>query len=116
MSRRETKFYLKALAIALFLIVLFGYAVFEVWNYATGPKITITYPESNSAVTESLIEITGQAKNIKAITLNNRPIVIDREGNFSEPFLLSYGYNVLVLRAEDRFGKVDEKVLELVYK
>ncbi len=116
MSRRETKFYLKALVIILFLICLFGYGAFEIWNYATGPKIILTSPANGSSVSESLISIDGQGKNIKEITLNNRPILMDETGKFSEKILLSYGYNVLELKAEDRFGKTTEQKLQIVYK
>ncbi len=116
MSRRETKFYLKAIGITLFLIALFGYGIFEVWNYATGPKIIIASPANGSAVSESLISIDGQGRNTKEITLNDRPIVVDEQGNFSEKILLSYGYNVLELKAKDRFGKKTEQQLQIVYK
>jgi len=116
MSRRETKFYLKAILITVFLIALFGYGIFEIRNYATGPKITISSPANGSAVSESLITIEGQAKNSKIITLNDRPIVLDEAGNFSEKILLSYGYNVLELKAEDKFSKKTEQKLQLVYK
>lgn len=116
MSRRETKFYLKTITIVLFLVVLFGYGIFEIWNYATGPKITVASPPNGSAVSESLITIDGQGKNTKEITLDDRPIVVDEQGNFSEKILLSYGYNVLKLKAEDRFGKKTEQELQIVYK
>ncbi len=116
MSRRETKFYLKTIIISLFLICLFGYGAFEIWAYATGPKIIVTSPPNGAAVSESLISIDGQGKNTKEITLNDRPIVVDEAGNFSEKILLSYGYNVLELRAEDRFGKKTEQELQIVYK
>jgi hypothetical protein len=116
MSRRETKFYLRAIIISLFLICLFGYGAFEVWNYATGPEIVVSSPANGVAVSESLISIDGQGKNTQEITLNGRPIVVDEAGNFSEKILLSYGYNVLELRAEDRFGKMTEQQLQIVYK
>lgn len=116
MSRRETKFYLKAIVITLFLICLFGYGVFEIWDYATGPKIILSSPTNGSAVSESLISIAGQGKNTKEITLNGRPIVTDEAGNFNEKILLSYGYNVLELTAHDRFGKQTEQELQIVYK
>jgi hypothetical protein len=116
MSRRETKFYLKAITIGLFLFLLIGYGIFEIWNYATGPKIIVHFPTNGTAVAESLITINGGSKNTKLITLNNRPIVIDRDGNFSEKILLAYGYNELVLKAEDRFGKKTETSLKIVYK
>ena len=116
MSRRETKFYLKAIIIVLFLICLFGYGAFEVWAYACGPKITVSSPANGAVVSESLISIDGQGKNTKAITLNDRPILVDEKGNFSEKILLSYGYNVLELKAEDRFGKKTQQELQIVYK
>lgn len=116
MSRGQTKFYLKAVVIILFLICLFGYGAYEIWNYATGPKIIVTSPADGVAVSESLISIEGQVKNTKQITLDDRPIVVDEAGNFSEKILLSYGYNVLELKAEDRFGKKTEQELQIVYK
>jgi hypothetical protein len=116
MSRRETKFYLKAITITLFLIALFGYGIFEVWNYATGPEIIVSSPKNGSVVSESLISIDGQGKNIQEITFNDRPIMVDEVGNFSEKILLSYGYNVLELKAQDRFGKTTEQELQIVYK
>lgn len=116
MSRRETKFYLKAIIVGLFLVILFGYGIYEVWNYATGPQIIVSSPASGISVSESLISIEGRVKNSKEINLNDRPIVIDQAGNFSEKMLLSYGYNVLMLKAEDRFGKTAEQKLEIVYK
>ncbi len=116
MSRHETKFYLKTLIVVLFLIIVFGYAAFEVWNYATGPKITVVTPVTGAVVLESLVNIEGRVQNVKKITLNDRAIVIDESGNFTEKILLSYGYNVLTLEAQDRFGKETSQELQLVYK
>jgi hypothetical protein len=116
MSRRETKFYLKAMIISIFLICLFGYGIFEIWNYATGPKIIVSSPKNGVTVSESLVSVQGQGKNIKEISLNDRAIVVDETGNFKEDILLSYGYNILKLQAEDRFGKETEQKLQIVYK
>jgi hypothetical protein len=116
MSRRETKFYLKAIVIGLSLLIIFGYGLYEVWNYATGPEILVSTPTNGQSVSESLITITGRVKNTKIITLNDRPIVVDPAGNFNEKVLLSYGYNALVLKAEDRFGKKTGQTLQIVYK
>jgi hypothetical protein len=116
MSRRETKFYLKAILITIFLVALFSYGVFEVWNYATGPKIILSSPTNGTAVSESLISIAGQVKNTRKITLNDRAVTVNELGKFNEKILLSYGYNVLELKAEDRFGKETEQKLQIVYK
>ena len=72
--------------------------------------------EITIAVSESFLNVIGRVKNSKIITLDDRPIVIDQNGNFSEKILLAYGYNVIVLKAEDRFGKKTERDLQIIYK
>jgi len=81
-----------------------------------GPQITISSPLNGSLASSSLIEIIGVAKNIKEISLNDRKIFIDEKGNFKEKVLLSYGYNVIVIKASDKFDSKTEKVLEVIYK
>ena len=56
------------------------------------------------------------AKNIKDISLNDRKIFIDEQGNFKEQLLLSYGYNVFKIKANDKFGRSVEKIVEIIYK
>ena len=81
-----------------------------------GPIITIHTPENGSTLTESLVTIKGVAENISHISLNDRSIFIDEEGRFQEKLLLSYGYNIMTIKAEDKFGRKTEEILELVYK
>ncbi len=81
-----------------------------------GPKLTIISPINGSAVSESLVSITGKTKNVQKIILNGREIDRNEVGDFSEEILLSYGYNILELTVEDRFGKKDSEILQIVYK
>lgn len=116
MSRQQTKFYLKTIVITLSLLILFGYGLFELWGFITGPRLTILSPTDGQVVSESLIAIEGKTKNVQKITLNEREIDRNEEGYFKEEILLSYGYNVLELKVEDRFGKKDSEILQIVYK
>ena len=102
--------------IAIILIILFGYTFFEIRKVIYGPRITVFTPENGSMATSSYVLISGNAQNIKDISLNDRKIFIDEKGNFYEDALLSYGYNVLVLKASDKFGKQTEKIIEVIYK
>ena len=63
-----------------------------------------------------MIKIAGAAKNIKSISLDDRPIFIDEAGSFSEKLLLSNGYNVIKISAWDKFNKKTDKLIEVVYK
>lgn len=97
-------------------IVILGYGYFEARNLISGPEITITAPVNGSEVGNPLVEITGTAENIAFISLNDRQIFIDEEGNFKEPYLLSLGYNIVRINAKDKFGRGTQKIIEIVYK
>ena len=97
-------------------IFIFGYSFYEIQKVVFGPKITVSNPTNGEIVSESLIKITGQSKNVQDISLNDRKIFIDEKGNFNEEMLLSYGYNVLTLKANDKFGRNTQKTLEVIYK
>ena len=116
MNRRKLKLYLKIFAGSLFLFIIFGYSFYQSRNIFTGPTITVNEPKNGSTVSEQMIKISGIVKNIKKISLNDRPIYIDEAGAFSERLLLSEGYNILKVSAWDKFNKKTEKLIEVVYK
>jgi hypothetical protein len=115
-ERHKTRKYLRILIICLVLLLLLGYTAYEIQRVAFGPRIQILSPENGALVSTSTLEVTGVAANIKDISLDDRPIFIDEKGNFTEEVLLSPGYNTIVLKADDKFGRNTEKVLEVVYQ
>ena len=112
----DGKLILKTLFIAFFVLIIVGYGIFQSQKILGGPKITISSPASGQILTRSDIDIAGVAKNISAISLNDRPIFIDESASFSEKLMLYPGYNIIKLKAEDKFGSKVEKDLELVYQ
>ena len=44
------------------------------------------------------------------------PLVIDTDGNFIDGIVLLNGYNIITIKAEDKFGREVVRVLELVFK
>jgi len=67
-------------------------------------------------VSEPLITISGQARRIASLALNGMEISVTEEGGFSEKYVLTPGYNRLILNARDKYGKTTERVVEIVYK
>ena len=67
-------------------------------------------------VSEKVLEMTGNAKNAKILILDGREIAIDQSGNFKENIALLLGYNIINLKAEDKFGHKDEKNYKLTYE
>lgn len=110
----NTRQIIKILPIIVVIIAVIGYSYLKTKDYIAGPQITITSPTSGSSVSNPLIEIVGFAKNISFISLNDRPIFIDDKGNFKEKLLLYPGYNIMSIKAEDRYKRTVEKRLELI--
>lgn len=115
-DRHATKKILKIILTTVFLLFVFSYTGYEIQKIVFGPKIRINSPISGLSVSNSFTEVDGNAKNIKNISLNDRKIFIDEEGNFTEPVLLSYGYNTIKISASDKFGRNTEKIIEVIYK
>lgn len=95
-------------------LIIAGYAYLKTKDYIAGPQITITSPLNGSTVSNPLIEVVGAAKNISFISLNDRPIFTDDKGNFKEKLLLYPGYNIMSVKAEDRYKRSTEKTIELI--
>lgn len=115
-DRHATKNLLKIIIVSVFLLFVFGYTGYEIQKIVFGPKISISSPINGSSVSGSLAEITGIAKNINSIAMNDRKIFTDEQGNFKENVLLSYGYNTIKISASDKFGRNEEKIIEVIYK
>ena len=113
---KDGKMILKLLIIGVFVLAIVGYGLFQAKKIITGPQISAVWPLNGQTMTESVVEIKGVAKNIAAISLDDRPIYIDESGNFKEKLMLYPGYNIITLKAHDKFGSVVEKKVDLVYK
>lgn len=103
--------------IILILIFVFAvYGLFKAENLLLGPKIAINTPKNGQTFASPDIEISGQVKNISLLYLNGRQIFTDKNGYFKETVLLAKGYNIVELKAKDKFGREIKKLQELVLK
>jgi hypothetical protein len=113
---RNASSMLKTGAIVLLGAVIVIYSLFQGSKLLTGPVIEVKTPQNGETFSQTLIEVTGNARNISYINLNDRPIFTDKDGNFKEKLLLSPGYNIIKLDAKDKFKKYTEKKLEVILK
>jgi hypothetical protein len=116
MTRREVKTILKTFLIVSSFLLLLGYAGFRAENLVRGPGLTITSPQTGTTTESALIEVQGVTRNISYVTLNGDKITTDKDGVFKSKLLLSYGYNIITVEAKDRFGRVINRTIQLVYK
>lgn len=99
--------------IVVFFVIVAGYAYFEARGILYGPRIVV--PEGVTEVTEQFITLRGRADRIANLNMNGKPITVTEDGTFEEPYLLSPGLNRVVLDAEDKYGRKQQEVIQIVY-
>lgn len=114
-DRKRMKRFIKIWMAAGAATIIIGYAAFQAANFVRGPEITVDSPQDGASVREALLEIRGTAHNLSYLTLNGDKIFTDEAGSWSEKTLLSPGYNIVTLRAQDRFNRTTEKQLHITY-
>ena len=102
--------------ISVFFILILLYAFFVSKDLILGVKISNVNLADGATVTSNIVKLTGNAKNATDLTLDGREISVDQKGNFNETIALLPGYNIINLKAEDKFGYVDEKNYKLNYE
>ncbi len=97
------------------LVGIGGYAFYESKDLREGPVVMIDFPLNGKVSSTAVTDITGRAKNIVKLKMNDREISMNEHGDFKEKFVLSDGSNVVKIAAEDRFGRKTEKLVEILY-
>src|SRR3989344_7823408 len=113
--RTDVKKILQIVGFSIFFLLIVIYAFFRSQDLIFGVKIKNVNIVDGIKISNSILKITGNAKNATNLTLNGREISIDQEGNFNETIALLIGYNIINIKAEDKFGYVDEKNYKLIY-
>jgi hypothetical protein len=110
---------IKLLIFGVFFLFIIAYGFFRSTDLLFGVKIrnvTLNGAKAQSGLvtSESTVKITGNAKNAVKLLLDGREISIDLKGNFEETIALLPGYNIVSIRAEDKFGYADEENYKLI--
>lgn len=111
--KQDAKKILKIALLSLLFLFIAVYAFFNTRDLVFGVKIRNVELTRGEAEKHNVVAITGNAKNAKLLTINGREISIDQKGDFSETIALLLGYNIVTIRAEDKFGTQDEKHYQL---
>lgn len=102
------------IGLGIFFLIVIAYAYFEARGLLYGPVINTTSEVTVS--NDRFITIHGSAERIAELSMNGKQLSVTEQGAFEEPYLLSNGYNRIVLRARDKYGRTSEKVVEIIYE
>ena len=112
---RGAKKIIQTIALCVFFILIISYAFFRSYDLIFGVKIKNVNITDGGSVTDSVIDVKGNAQNAVNLILDGREISIDQNGNFNETIALSPGYNIINIKAKDKFGYTDEKNYKLIH-
>lgn len=105
---------IKWVLLAASILLLVWYGLFQARYLIAGPALTLDETVAQS-YDEPIAHLTGTAKNVTSLTLNDRPIFVDEEGTFNELLVLERGYTIMTLKAYDRYGRSIEIAKPLIY-
>lgn len=100
-------------ALAVFFLLVLGYAYFEIRGLLYGPHIFITW--ERTVVHDPYVLISGKADHISTLTVDGVPVDVTTDGVFEIPYLLASGTNHIALDARDSYGHTTSKTVQIVY-
>ncbi len=103
------------LVIAILLIGLFGYLLFQYRSAFLPPSLSISSPKRGSVVSKDFV-VKGRADSNATVSVNNEPVSMSDSGEFSKQLTLFSGKATLVIRAQNRFGKEAVVKREVIVK
>lgn len=109
----EMRRILQQILLGIGVLIVLGYSFFALKGYITGPQISLSGPETGTSTENPLLEIRGSAIHTTVLTINDTPTPLDLKGNFAQTVVLAPGYNIISIKAEDRYKRIFEKKLEL---
>ena len=115
-SAQNTRMFAKIALITLCAGGIIIYAYYQMRDFLDGPLIVITEPSDGQTIHEEFVNVSGNAKRISGIMLNDRKIFTDENGVFTEKVALSTGYNEIEISVKDRFNREERKLLKVVYR
>jgi cytoskeletal protein RodZ len=101
---------LKNIAIIIIVAALFLYLGFYLKNVFSQPQVIISSPPDNLVTENNFVEVSGQTSSKTQITINDKQILKDGEGNFRESVELKKGLNIVIISAQNKYSR--KKIIE----
>jgi cytoskeletal protein RodZ len=94
-----------ALAAVVAVGAILAYLVLQFSALAAPPKLTVNSPNADTAITGSVIDVSGATTPGSDVLINDSPVLTDTDGNFTEKVTLQDGINAIRITAKSKLGK-----------
>lgn len=96
---------IRNLLILLIIVIIGVCLLFYLKNIVSPPTLTIFFPPANLSTPDTSLVIRGQSENGTEVKINNEPMFIDLNGNFSKTINLKRGTNFITVSAQKKYGR-----------
>lgn len=93
------------LAVALVLVLFFGYLIFSYINFAGAPQLSVDTPANNTVISKNQVEVKGKTDPEATLTINSEPVNVSLNGAFDVSVSLQPGINTLTVTATNKFKR-----------
>lgn len=100
----------------LFLILVVFYFYRQINFLIKPPFLEITQPSTDITVKQEIFEIIGKTNPSAYLTVNDKKVYIDKQGDFKTEIELSQGVNIIRIQAKNRFDKTNEIIRRIIYE
>ena len=98
-----------------FIFMLLSYAGYTARHLIQGPKIYFEGAQSALVSTERLFTLHGSTQSVQELFMNKKLILLNEAGDFTQKALLSTGKNIFIFDAKDRFGRMTQNIITVIY-
>lgn len=99
----------------LFLILVALYFYREINFLIKPPFLEVTQPPADITAMKQTFEIIGKTHPSAYLTINNKEVYIDKQGNFHTEIDLSQGVNTITIQAKNRFNKTNQIIRRIIF-
>lgn len=98
----------------LFFLFVAGYLTYTASHIYLPSKFEVLEPENNLITSQTSVMLKAKIDSNVRLTVNEEVLYADKDGNFEKRINLAQGVNFINIKVENRFGRVNEKILKVV--
>lgn len=115
-AQERIRQYIVRVLVAVCIITVTGYFVYQARAWILEPHLLITSPEDGATLFTPRVVVEGEAGEALELTINGLKAYSDETGRFSKELLLAPGVHTVEIIARDKFGKEQSITRQIVVK
>lgn len=95
------------------LVLVFGFGIFQFSSSLFRMPLKIANLENGESIESPFFTLEGNAKKAVELLVNDKPVLLQKNGDFDVPMTFAPGYNTFSVEIENRIGKTKEETFAI---